>query len=100
MERLRGWSGYLGMEIYNGVIGRLESSAYALGKWETLLSEGRCVWELANDDSHEASDVALGWNVACVLERTCEAIVAALRAAMLRAGRCYAATGVGITNKH
>ena len=93
MERLREWSGYLGMEIYNGVIGRLEGSPYALEKWETLLTEGRRVWGFANDDSHEASDVALGWNVAYVLERTCEAIVAALRS-----GRFYASTGVEITN--
>jgi hypothetical protein len=92
LERLRAWSDYQGIEIYNGVIGRLDGSPYALQKWETLLSEGRRVWGYANDDSHSAQDVGMGWNVVSVKERSPEVILEALRA-----GRFYATTGVEIT---
>jgi hypothetical protein len=91
--KLREWSGYNGIEIYNGVIGRLTGSPYALQKWEKLLSEGRRIWGYANDDSHAVQDVALGWNVVSVKERTVAAVVEALRT-----GRFYASTGVDITS--
>ncbi len=93
LENLRAWKGYAGLEIYNGVIGDLTGSPYALNKWDTLLTEGRKVWGFANDDSHRASHVALGWNVVYAQERTPRAIVDALRM-----GRFYASTGVEITN--
>jgi hypothetical protein len=92
LEKLQLWQGYAGIEIYNGVIARLNGSPYALNKWDTLLTEGRRVWGFANDDSHIANDVALGWNVVYAKERTVTAVVDALRA-----GRFYASTGVEIT---
>lgn len=92
IEKLLMWKGYAGIEIYNGVIGDLTGSPYALNKWDTLLSEGRKVWGFANDDSHRASHVALGWNVVYARERTSRALVDALRT-----GRFYASTGVEIT---
>ncbi|MDQ2731101.1 MAG: CehA/McbA family metallohydrolase, partial [Armatimonadota bacterium] len=93
LEQLRLWTGYTGIEIYNGLIGRLTGSSYALRKWDTLLAEGRRVWGFANDDSHQPQDVAHGWNVAYVTERTPAAISKALRA-----GRFYASSGVEITD--
>jgi len=95
MELLRAWRGYAGVEIYNGVIGRLKGSPYATAKWETLLAEGRRVWGFANDDSHLPADVELGWNTVYTEERSVEGIIAALRA-----GRFYASTGVIITDIH
>jgi hypothetical protein len=92
LDRLKGWSGYQGIEIYNGVIGRLNGSPYALRKWETLLTEGRRVWGYANDDSHAAQDVAQGWNIVYARDRSPQAVVEALRT-----GRFYASTGVEIT---
>lgn len=92
IQKLREWNGYTGIEIYNGLIGRLTGSSYALRKWDTLLAEGRRVWGFANDDSHEPQDVAHGWNVAYVKERTPSAITEALRT-----GRFYASSGVEIT---
>jgi len=92
LERLREWRGYAGMEIFNGVIGRLDGSPYATDKWDTLLSEGRRVWGFANDDSHTATDAGLGWNVAYVTERTPGGV-----AESLRQGRFYASTGVVIS---
>jgi hypothetical protein len=88
---LREWVGYAGLEIYNGVIGRLEGSPYATNKWDILLAEGRRLWGFAHDDSHREGEVGLGWNVAWVAERSAAAIVDALRR-----GRFYASTGVTI----
>ena len=86
------WTGYTGMEIYNGVISRLEGSPYATNKWDMLLAAGRRIWGFANDDSHALEgDVELGWNTAYVTDRSAAGVVAALRK-----GRFYASTGVTI----
>jgi hypothetical protein len=92
IEQMREWTGYLGMEIFNGVVGRLDGSQYALDKWDLLLSEGRRVWGFANDDSHRGTEeVGLGWNQAYVKHRSVRGVVEALRN-----GRFYASTGVVI----
>lgn len=91
-EQLYTWQNYLGMEIYNGTIGRLDGSPYATDKWDRLLTSGRLVWGFANDDSHtEVIDVALGWNMVAA-ERNVASIMAAFRR-----GAFYASTGVTIT---
>jgi hypothetical protein len=89
MERL---TGYAGIEIYNGVIERLEGAALASDRWDRLLGSGRRVWGFANDDSHAPGDVARGWNVVQAADRSVSAIGEALRH-----GRFYASTGVNIT---
>jgi hypothetical protein len=92
--KLLEWRGYAGIEIFNGVIGRLEGSPFALDRWDQLLSRGRRVWGFANDDSHAAEgDVALGWNMVYARERSVEGIVSAMAA-----GRFYASTGVVISD--
>ena len=91
IDQLREWTGYAGLEIYNGTIGRLPGSPYATNKWDMLLAEGRKLWGYAHDDSHSANDVELGWNMVWVAERTVGAVVDALRR-----GRFYASTGVTI----
>ena len=92
IDRMREWTGYTGLEIYNGTIGRLDGSPYATNKWDMLLSSGRRVWGFANDDSHlPERDVELGWNTVYVQDRSVEAIVDAMAR-----GRFYASTGVTI----
>ncbi|HEY3324099.1 MAG TPA: CehA/McbA family metallohydrolase [Planctomycetota bacterium] len=92
IQQMTAWSGYVGLEIYNGTIGRLDGSPYATNKWDMLLAQGRQLWGFANDDSHTAKDdVGLGWNVAYIKERTVVGVVNALAA-----GRFYASTGVTI----
>ena len=92
IDQLRDLTGYVGIEIYNGVISRLEGSPYATDKWDMLLGSGRRVWGFANDDSHASvGDVELGWNVAQVREKSVGGIVDALTS-----GRFYASTGVVI----
>jgi hypothetical protein len=91
-EQMAAWTGYAGLEIYNGVIGRLHGSPYATNHWDMLLTAGRRVWGFANDDSHAAvGDVGLGWNMVDAPDRSAKSIIAALAA-----GRFYASTGVTI----
>jgi hypothetical protein len=94
LDRMVAWSGYVGMEIYNGTIGRLDGSPYATNKWDMLLAAGRRVWGFANDDSHRpAIDIGLGWNMVYAEKRTPNAIVDAMAK-----GRFYASTGVTINH--
>lgn len=88
MEQLEG---YLGIEIYNGVIEVLEGSPLALDRWDRLLSSGRRLWGFANDDTHWTNSIGRGWNCVQCTEATPAAILDALRA-----GRFYASTGVAI----
>ncbi|NQU41469.1 MAG: PHP domain-containing protein [Lentisphaerae bacterium] len=93
-ERMAAWQGYVGLEIYNGVIGRLDGSQYALDHWDMLLQKGRCVWGFANDDSHKpGGDMELGWNTTWVHGDSPEAVMTALRE-----GRFYPSTGVVISS--
>jgi hypothetical protein len=86
--------GHIGMEIYNGVIGRLDGSPYATDKWDLLLSYGQKIWGFANDDSHkETGECGLGWNAVYTREKTVNGIVDALED-----GRFYASTGVTIND--
>lgn len=90
--KLAAWQGYLGLEIYNGTIGRLHGSPYATDKWDRLLASGRRVWGFAHDDSHlPKDDVGLGWLMVAARERSGDGIMEALRR-----GAFYASTGVNI----
>lgn len=91
--QLREWTGYIGLEIFNGVIQILDGSPYSTNKWDILLSEGHRLWGFANDDSHAPAHVEKGWNTAYVKEQTLAGVMEALRN-----GRFYASTGVTITN--
>ncbi|MEO8205933.1 MAG: CehA/McbA family metallohydrolase [Chthoniobacterales bacterium] len=92
ISQLLEWKGYSGIEVYNGVIGRLDGSPYATDKWDMLLSKGLRSWGYANDDSHRQEDTELGWNVVHVKDRSRAAIVEALRE-----GRFYGSSGVVIS---
>ncbi len=90
-ERLEAWEGYTGIEVYNGVIRRLDGSPLATDRWDRLLGLGRKVWGYAVDDSHRPEDVELAWTFVQVETREPAAVVEALRM-----GRCYPSTGVVI----
>lgn len=93
LEAMSAWTGYAGIEVFNGSIFRDPGSAYATDKWDMLLGTGRRVWGFANDDMHAPVDMALGWNMVYAPDRTAESIVEAMRR-----GRFYASTGVTITS--
>lgn len=90
---LERWTGYIGIEIYNGVVERLAGNPYALDRWDRLLSQGRRIWGFAHDDSHDAEDDARGWIMVAADGRSPEAITTALTA-----GQFYASTGVDIAS--
>ncbi len=107
-DQLSEWVGYTGLEIFNGVVARLDGNHCATDVWDLLLARGRRVWGFANDDSHRSggssavthkvdhtplmrSDMALGWNVVHA-GRSLPSIMDALRL-----GRFYASTGVEIS---
>ena len=92
-QKLVTWRGFIGIEIYNGVIGPLMGSQYALDRWDRMLSAGRRAWGFANDDSHDVGHVELGWNVVYAKERNVSSIVDAMVN-----GRFYASTGVVISS--
>lgn len=93
-DSLNQWQGYLGMEIFNGTIGRLDGSPYATDKWDRLLVQRRRVWGFANDDSHLAgADIGLGWNMVGTKDRSVAGILDAMRR-----GCFYASTGVTISS--
>lgn len=90
-EKLELWTGYVGLEVYNGVITRLAGSPWAFDRWDKLLAKGRRLWGFANDDSHAPQDVELGWNVVQTGKHTVAGIVDGLAR-----GRFYGSTGVAI----
>jgi len=91
-ENLSTWRNFLGMEIFNATIGRLDGSPFATDKWDRLLSAGRRVWGFANDDSHlVVEDVAVGWNMVGTDDRSVAGIMEAFRR-----GCFYGSTGVTI----
>ena len=93
LDQLRLWSGYEGLEIFNGQGTLNPGSPYATAKWDLLLAEGRRIWGYANDDAHGPETIALGWNVAYVKDRSTAGLIDALAN-----GRFYASTGVTITD--
>jgi hypothetical protein len=90
-EMMQSLRGAAGIEVYNGVIERLEGSALASDRWDRLLSSNRWLWGFANDDSHWTTDVGLAWNVVQAQSREPGAILDALHR-----GCFYASTGVVI----
>jgi hypothetical protein len=90
-EHLEQLHGAAGLEVYNGVIERLEGAALATDRWDLLLSQGKHVWGYGTDDAHGTAETGLAWTTVQAAARTPEAVLDALRA-----GRCYASTGVTI----
>jgi len=86
---------YTGIEIYTGVINRLEGSAYAFDRWDRILSRGKNIWGFANDDAHRLDEIGLGWNIAFAESKSPADIITALRH-----GRFYSSTGVTIADIH
>ena len=90
-EMMLGLTGFIGIEIFNGVCIEQAGNHLATDKWDRLLSAGRRVWGLADDDAHAAGQVGQAWNVVRARERSVAAILEALRT-----GSFYASCGVTI----
>jgi hypothetical protein len=90
-EQLFEFQNYTGIEIFNGCCLEHPGSAYAVEKWDRLLSAGKKAWAFANDDSHHDYNDGRGWNVVRVQKAqvTAQSILEAFRK-----GSFYASTGV------
>jgi hypothetical protein len=85
-ENLRQLTGYQLLEVANGPFTAEEA-------WDTVLSAGRVVWGLANDDTHDLEDprrTAAAWTMIDAGAPTTEELVDALRT-----GRSYAVVRTG-----
>jgi hypothetical protein len=80
---------YVGIEIYNSVIFRLDGTGLATDTWDYLLSQSKVVWGFANDDFHRWYDLAKAWNVIYSPTKDLEDI----KSSILH-GSFYASTGL------
>ncbi|MDD3927707.1 MAG: hypothetical protein PHT33_13715 [bacterium] len=92
-EELMALTGYDGIEVFNGVIKRLEGYEIATDKWDYLLSNGRAVLGFGSDDFHAEGDLCLGWNVVRAESASPEDVFKALKT-----GNFYASSGVALTD--
>jgi len=89
LSELLALNGYHAIEIYNGIINRLNGWSRATDIWDQVLSKGRRCWGVAADDSHELFDIGRAWVYVCAEKCSERAILNALRQ-----GDFYASTGV------
>ncbi|GMW01725.1 MAG: hypothetical protein AMXMBFR84_28620 [Candidatus Hydrogenedentota bacterium] len=92
-ELLNRWSGYAGIEVYNGVVRRLDGNPLATDRWDRLLSAERRIWGFAHDDSHRDEDIGQAWIMTRSEDRTSEAITHSIAC-----GAFYASTGVTVVD--
>jgi hypothetical protein len=62
-EKIDSIKGYTGIEVFNGVIGRLNGTGLAEDTWDYLLSSGKLVWGFGNDDFHRWYDLNKSWSM-------------------------------------
>ena len=81
VEFLKGLRGYLGLEVFNGVIFRLDTpaSGIATDVWDALLEDGRLLYGFANDDFHIFADAMRAYNVIYCRERSQQGVIRAVR---------------------
>ncbi len=84
----------VGMEVYNGHYSRPLPSAVDTNPlytdiWDDLLTGGMRLWGFANDDFHDPPDFGKAYTMVAVDELSAEGVLSALKA-----GRCYASTGL------
>jgi hypothetical protein len=79
-------TGYLGIEIYNEAVQRINGKGRSIETWDTLLTEGKRVWGVATDDAHSIGnlagrrDIGQGWIVIQAESLQEEAVLRALTA--------------------
>ena len=81
--------GYNGIEVFNGVIGRLRGTGLAEDTWDYLLSQGKLVWGFGNDDFHRWYDLNKSWTVIYAKSNNENAIKSAIHC-----GSFYLSTGI------
>jgi hypothetical protein len=88
-EDMLSLKGFTGIEIYNGVIFRLNGTGLATDTWDYLLSQGKLIWGFGNDDFHKWYDLANTWNMIYSTSKSYEDIKLAIKS-----GCFYTSTGL------
>jgi hypothetical protein len=83
------WNGTSIANNLGGTDGAGDARPSAEGLWDVLLSQGKIIWGVGSDDSHEDGDRGHAWIVIRAATLTAEAIRGALMS-----GNFYASTGV------
>ena len=82
-ESLLTLKGYMGLEVINMLIYRLQGSGLATDTWDWLLSQGRLVYGFGNDDFHIYSDAARSYNLIYCTQRSYTSMKAAVESGAL-----------------
>jgi len=86
--------GYVGIEVYNEAVQRINGKGRSIETWDALLAEGRRVWGFATDDAHSTGDLAgrrdvgQGWLAIQSEDLELEAVLRAVET-----GAFYSSTG-------
>lgn len=88
-KKLDTLTGYVGIEVINMLIYRLNGSGLASDTWDYLLKQGKLVYGFGNDDFHMPFDAGRSFNLIYSFGRGYESIKEAVTS-----GRFVASTGV------
>jgi len=89
-------TGYVGIEIYNEAVQRINGKGRSVETWDLLLAQGKRVWGFATDDAHSIGDLAgrcdigQGWITIQAESLSEEAVLDSVSK-----GRFYSSTGPG-----
>ena len=92
-EELEHLDSYDGIEIYNGVVERLDGYSISTDKWDYLLARGKKVLGFAADDSHRDPDIGLGAIYVRCPTRSAADIMSAIKR-----GNFYCSSGATISD--
>lgn len=69
-EKLESLTSYIGIEVINMLIYRLNGSGLAVDTWDYLLSKGKLIYGFGNDDFHAVTDAGCSFNLIYCTERS------------------------------
>jgi hypothetical protein len=72
-------TGYMGIEVYNGVCDVMIDKGYGNVHWDQLLNKGLIVPAVATDDIHKSKNIGLGWTMIKARELNTNEIINALK---------------------
>ena len=91
LDKISELNGFIGIEVYNGLVTRYKGSGVATDTWDAILKGGRLVYGFGSDDYHMPFDAGRSFTHIYAAEPGEEGIKKAVRA-----GRFTASTGIGL----
>lgn len=77
-EKLHDLKGFVGIEVINMLIYRLNGSGLAVDTWDYLLSQGKLIYGFGNDDFHMYSDASRSFNLIYCVKKSFSAMKSAV----------------------